>query len=83
MHEMDAVRYKRGPTALLRLHEVADRVQMRESPERLFRPGAAREDDWTADTAEIRIDPKGSAVESAVRREQAVQHGNAHGACGG
>ena len=83
MHEMDAVRDKRGATALLRLHKVADRVQMRESPEWLFRARATREDDRTANAAEIRIEAKAAAVESAIGREQPVQHGNAHRACGG
>ena len=83
MHEMDAVRDKRGPPALLRLHKVADRVQMRESPERLFHARAASKYDRTAHAAEVRIKAKASALESAIGREQPVQHGNAHRACCG
>ena len=56
---------------------------MREGPERLLASPAAGEDDWTSDAAKIRIEAKAPAVESAVRREQPVQDGNAHGAGGG
>ncbi len=83
MHEMHAIRNKRNAPALIRLHKVADRVEMREGPERLLGSLGAREDDWTSDAAKIRIEAKAPGVESAVRREQLVQDGDAHGACGG
>ena len=83
MHEMHAIGNKRNTPALIRLHKVADRVEMREGPERLLDACAAGENDWTSDAAKIRIEPKAPGVESAVRREQPVQDGNAHGACGG
>jgi hypothetical protein len=75
---MHAIGNKRNAPALIWLHQVTDRVEMSESPERLLASLAAREDDWTPDTAKIRIEAKAPGVESAVRREQPVQHGNAH-----
>ena len=83
MHEMHAIGNKRNASTLIRLHKIADRVEMREGPERLLASPAAGENDWTSDAAKIRIEPKAPGVESAVRREQPVQDGNAHGACGG
>ena len=80
---MHAVRDKRNATALVRLHKVADRIEMREGPERLLASSAAGENDWTPDAAKIRIEPKAPGVERAVPREQAFQDGNAHGAGGG
>ena len=83
MHEMHAIGNERNTAVLIRLHKVADRVEMREGPERLHDAGAAGENDWTSDAAKIRIEAKAPGVEGAVGREQPVQDGNAHGACGG
>ena len=80
---MHAIGNQRNAPALLRLDKVTDRVEMRESPERLLASPAAGEDDWTSDAAKIRIEAKAPAVESAVRRQQPIQDGNAHGASGG
>ena len=70
---MHTIGNKRNAPALVWLHQVTDRVEMRESPERLL-PRAAGENDWTSDVGKIRIEAKAPAV-SALRRQQPVQDG--------
>jgi hypothetical protein len=66
---MHAIRNERNAPALAWLHKVADRVEMREGPERLLASPAAGEDDRTSDAAKIRIEAKAPSVESSLRRE--------------
>jgi hypothetical protein len=83
LHEMHAIGNQWNAPSLFWLDEVADRVQMGESPERLLAFPAAGENDWTSDAGKIGIEAKAPGVESAVRRQQPVQDGNAQGAGGG